>query len=159
MQTRYYQSAPRLLCFYPRQPMPSKIARLSDANQAAWRRKITGCTLMLGRHPMHAGTTTHSSSHCHRRERDPRCSAWSMPNNRTCIADEGPRTQRPRDKAQGEYDTSIAQLCGLQAITKRAFSIEKGRSDLVPRHRNESRDTHSQMLDLLLVALETSWWC
>ena len=58
---RYHLTAPKLLWCYPRQPMPSKIVGLSDANWAACpvMRKSSECPhLMLRRHPIVAGTTT-----------------------------------------------------------------------------------------------------
>ena len=58
---RYLVQAPRVLWRYPRQPMPSKVVALVDANWAACpiTRKSTGCThIMFGKHPIFAGSAT-----------------------------------------------------------------------------------------------------
>ena len=58
---RYLVQAPRVLWRYPRQPAPSKVVALVDANWAACpvTRKSTGCThLMFGRHPIFSGSAT-----------------------------------------------------------------------------------------------------
>ena len=58
---RYLLTKPRLRWRYPRQAMPSKVVGLADANWAGCpvTRKSTGCThLMLGRHPIFAGSAT-----------------------------------------------------------------------------------------------------
>ena len=58
---RYLVQAPRVLWRYPRQPMPSKVVALVDANWAACpiTMKSTGCThIMFGKHPIFAGSAT-----------------------------------------------------------------------------------------------------
>ena len=70
---RYYFTVPRLVWCYPRQPMRSKIVVLSDADCAACpvTRKYSGCIrLMLGRHPILAGTATQAVLSLSSRERD-----------------------------------------------------------------------------------------
>ena len=58
---RYLAQTPRVLRWFPRQPASGKLTARVDANWAACPviRESTGCThLMLGRHPLFAGSST-----------------------------------------------------------------------------------------------------
>ena len=173
---RCHLTAPKLLWCHPRQPMLSKIVEPSDANWARCpvTRKSSGCThLMLGRHPICAGTTTQAVISLLSRECEVYaavrgacrtlltgrhgCWTWASVCQLSCARTaQLQRDWRP-DKSRASTTHPLSQLrgCNKQSHTRKFESSNKldRQSELLKRfgcHKSAGRAD---------VALENIWWC